>query len=49
LLIYRFDIAKELENVDKKQEAPKPNLGTESKTSIKIQPVSNKGKIVKAW
>jgi hypothetical protein len=31
--------------VDKKQEAPKPNLGTESKTSIKIQPVSNKGKM----
>ena len=39
--VSRFDIDKELENVDKVEE-PKAN-GVESKSSIKIQPVPTKG------
>ena len=39
--VWRFNIDKELENVDKVEE-PKAN-GVENKSSIKIQPVPTKG------
>lgn len=38
----RFNVDEELENVDKKQDAPKPKV-SESKSLMNVPPVSTKG------